>query len=95
MTKRNDSTLAKSTEYDYDERISPSVAVVLGIAEHEQCDPDILDFTLYEYVDPDALDTLVRDNHRLNTNFTEVNVIVDNYDVSVQGDTVVVTERTH
>ncbi|MCU4751205.1 hypothetical protein OB919_04285 [Halobacteria archaeon AArc-curdl1] len=95
MTERDDSTLAKSTEYGYDGRISPSVAVVLGIAEHEQCDPDILDFTLYEFVDPDALDSLVRGNHRLETNSTEVKVIVDDYDVSVQGDTVVVTDRTH
>ncbi|MFP8890199.1 HalOD1 output domain-containing protein [Natrialbaceae archaeon A-CW2] len=92
MTER-DVPAQPTTEYYYDGQVTPSVAVVMAIADHEGCDPEAFDFTLYEYVDPDALDALVGEHRQLGCEATEVDIIVDEYHVSVQTESVIVTDR--
>lgn len=76
----------------YDEATPVSVCIALAILELSDGDLDDLEFTLYEYVDPDALDSLVEsggDGCGL-----EVELVVENYDIRlVAGERVYVSER--
>lgn len=61
------------TEIDWSDR-DPSTAVIEAIASIEESDPVALaaswGTTLYDNVDPDALNTLVRNGHENNTAIT-------------------------
>lgn len=48
------------TPYEYTPDRPPSLTIVEAIADLEEVDPTELDFTLYDYIQPDALDTLVQ-----------------------------------
>jgi len=81
-------------EHDGDD-ISPSLAVVEGIADLADVEPvDLADeagIVLYEHVDPDALDSIV--NARLSDS-VNVSFTVASYEVSVDDADVVVRRST-
>lgn len=62
---------------------SPSIAIVTALATITGVDPTELDSTLHDYVDPDALDTLVRGHRseRITVSFT-----IDRYRIWFEGD---------
>lgn len=73
---------------------SPSVAVVEQIAAAEGVDPVDLDVSLYDVLDPDALDALFRPATDGDAATTRVTFPVADYQVTVTGDReVVVRER--
>lgn len=73
---------------------SPSVAIIEAIASVENIGPVALatdeETTLNEYVDPDALDTLVTDQR---ANGVAITVTIDDYTVLIAGRELIV-ERT-
>jgi len=68
-------------EYALDDDRSTSVSIVEAIAASEGVSPADLQFTLYEYVNPDALDALC-DCHRSAGNF-EIELTIDRYRVRI------------
>lgn len=67
-------------EYAPDDETPTSIAVVRTIAALENVDPTALEFTLYDYIDPVALDRLIA---HAGTGSTEVRFTVRDYRVSV------------
>lgn len=62
---------------------SPSIAAVTALATVIGVDSTDLDSTLYDYVDPDALDALVRDQ---NSERVTVSFTIDRYRIRFDGD---------
>lgn len=48
------------TPFEYKSEQPPSIAVVNALAELEEVDPTDLDYTLYDHIHPEALDTLIQ-----------------------------------
>lgn len=67
-------------EYAPEDETPTSVAIVRAIAALENVDPTELEFTLYEYVDPTALDDLIAHE---GSGGVEVRFAVNGYRVSV------------
>lgn len=72
MTSENQDTVERHgdrtrIEHTYDESTPASTAIVRAVAAAENVDPvdcpTDLEFTLYEHIDPEALDTLVDGRH--------------------------------
>ena len=84
-TDETESYLSDRFEYTYDTDTPASIAIVLVISTLENvrasASPDELGFTLYDYIDPDALDTLVGDG--CGDGDVVVDVQVGKYDVSI------------
>lgn len=72
-------------EYDWEE-ISPSLATIETVADAADCTQTALD-PLYDSIDPDALNTLVRSTERQDTT---VSFFFDGYDVTVHSSGLVV-----
>lgn len=70
--------------------VSPITAVVEAIADLEGIDPteiqDELGFTVYEYIDPDSLDTLVNEGENVAISFDvhDYHVWIDGSDLFVE-----------
>ncbi|UHQ99013.1 hypothetical protein HYG81_25035 (plasmid) [Natrinema zhouii] len=48
------------TPFEYESEQPPSLAVVNALANLEEEDPTDLNYTLYDYIHPEALDTLIQ-----------------------------------
>lgn len=92
MTSENQNTVEKHgdrtrIEHTYDESTPASTAIVRAVAAAENVDPvdcpTDLEFTLYDHVDPEALDTLVGGRH--NRAPLTVEFDVNRYHVEVDG----------
>lgn len=68
--------------WDRDDR-PPSIALLETISTIEGTDPTDLDFTLFDIVDPGALDQLFLDQ---NSGYVEVNLQVKKFLVTIRGD---------
>ncbi|WP_339102651.1 HalOD1 output domain-containing protein [Haloterrigena salinisoli] len=68
-------------EYAPDDETPTSIAVVRTIAALENVDPTALEFTLYDYIDPIALDRLIA---HTGDGSTEVRFTIHGYRVSVR-----------
>ncbi|MFC7239155.1 HalOD1 output domain-containing protein [Saliphagus sp. GCM10025317] len=82
-----------SVREEYDWSVTrPSIAVIDAVAHAEDVEitdvSSALDTTLYERVDPDALDTLVSASDHVSISFS-----VADYDVQIEGDEVVVSDE--
>jgi hypothetical protein len=66
----------------------PSVAVVEALAALEGDEPYETEFVLRDFVDPDALDTLVTDGESITVEF-----VVRGYHIEVHGDGTVVASQ--
>ncbi|WP_265110467.1 HalOD1 output domain-containing protein [Halosolutus halophilus] len=78
-------TYSGSVQSRYDwSKIAPSIAVIDTIASIADTESTTLsaklDGTLYDYVDPEALDTLVTDREAIAISFT-----IDEYKVQIDG----------
>ncbi|WP_436908977.1 HalOD1 output domain-containing protein [Halosimplex marinum] len=74
------SRLSVQRQYDCSET-SPSLAVVHTLADIKNCDPaNLVDPQLSEYIDPDAVDRLVRGNEDVQVSFS-----IDRYRVCLAG----------
>ena len=72
---------AETVQYRYDwstER--PSGAVIEAISDVENTDPIDLPVTLYDHIDPEALDALVTTDSRVGVSFS-----VGDYQVHIEG----------
>lgn len=49
-----------NTPYEYESEQPPSLAVVTALADLKEKEPTDLDYTLYNYIQPQALDTLTQ-----------------------------------
>jgi hypothetical protein len=67
------------TEFDWDST-SPSVAVVKAVASLENKEPSNLDWTMYEYVDTEALNEMLRSNPEYDIH---VELDVEQYEVEL------------
>ena len=69
----------------------PSVAVLDALSDIEDVSPLELDFVLYDYVDPESLDSLVTDRRgsRVVIQFS-----VRGYHVRIDADTITITSET-
>lgn len=76
----------------YGDAESPTSAVVDAIAQLADLDPDELDFVLYDYVNPDALDDLLARQPRQNGG-VEVEFVVSGFEVTVRNDGTVTARR--
>ena len=63
----------------------PSSAVIEAISDVENTDPIDLSVTLFEHIDPEALDALVTNDSRVTVSFT-----VGDYQVHIEGNSVVI-----
>ena len=74
---------------------APSLAAVEALASIENVEPTELvtelEVTLYDYVDPNALDTLVQNG---DSNSVTITFDVDSYRFQFEGDELIVTEVT-
>ena len=62
---------SRTTEREYDiDNTEPVIAVVEAVSAHEDTAPDELDETLYDAVDADALNTLLRSAPDASVTFT-------------------------
>ena len=88
------STFHLQRAYDWSDA-APSLAAVDADASIEDVEPTELvtglDTALYDYVDPNALDTLVRNK---DSNTVTITVDVDSYRYQFKGDELTVTEVT-
>jgi hypothetical protein len=70
-------------EYDWS-NVAPSCAVIQAISDIKNVEPtslsEELDTTLYDHVDPDALDRLVTTNTEISISFT-----VEKYQIHIDG----------
>jgi len=73
------------SQYDWS-NIAPSKAIVKAIASIENVEaidlPEVLDSTLYDHVDPEALDLLLSDDDHILVSFT-----MGEYKVQIDGGT--------
>lgn len=73
------------SQYDWS-NIAPSKAIVKAIASIENVEeidlPEVLDTTLYDHVDPEALDFLITDDGHILVSFT-----MGEYKVQINGGT--------
>ena len=71
---------------------TPSMAVIDAIASVENTEPtdvvEELDTTLFDHVDPEALDALITGDNPVSISFT-----IDEYEVRFDGDTLEVTSE--
>ena len=85
-------TICLRRTYDWS-TTAPSIAAIEALANLENADPTGLattfDICLYDYVDPDALDTLVRDGK---SGSVTVTVTIERYLLLFDGDELVVFE---
>ncbi|WP_137288809.1 HalOD1 output domain-containing protein [Natronorubrum halophilum] len=69
-----------------------STATITALATLEEVDPvelsDVLDITLYDHVDPEALDTLVAGEERVDLSF-----LIDDYRVRIDGEELTITRQ--
>lgn len=77
---------AFTTAYDEETDHSPSEAVVKAVAAAEGADPVTLP-PLYEFVDPDALDTLIE--HHTRTEELVISFTIDTWNVFVRADGII------
>ncbi|UTF55887.1 HalOD1 output domain-containing protein [Natronosalvus rutilus] len=91
MGGNNDDSSSIRDEYDWS-ATRPSIAVINAVAHAEDVEitdvSDTLDMTLYDQVDPDALDTLVFSSDHVSVAFS-----VDDYEVQIEGNEVVVSDE--
>lgn len=91
MDRIDTANAAVQAQYDWS-TTSPSIAIIDAIATLENVDPvglsSTLDTTLFDYVDPDALDTLVTDDGNILISFT-----IDEYTVQIDENTLVICYR--
>lgn len=80
--RRSNSSASLPIEHTYDEATPASIAVIQAIAAVEDVDPIDVEFTLFEHVQPDALDMLV--GHDSATGNVEIKFTVDGYRVRVR-----------
>ncbi|NUB91165.1 hypothetical protein HT576_09045 [Haloterrigena sp. SYSU A121-1] len=66
-----------TTPFEYESEQSPSLSVVEALATLEGVDPTELDYTLYDHIHPEALDTLTR------SGTVEITFTVDQYTVHI------------
>ena len=79
-------------EYAPDDGTPISIAIVRTIAAIENVDPTALEFTLYDYVNPEALDLLIEHE---GVGGAEIRFTVDDYDIYVlETGEIVVREST-
>lgn len=76
------------SQYDWS-NVNPSIAVIDAISSMMNVDPTTLSketgTTLFDHVDPEALDTLVTDDEPVSISFT-----VDEYRIRIEGSELVV-----
>ncbi|MFC7216240.1 HalOD1 output domain-containing protein [Saliphagus sp. GCM10025334] len=82
-----------SVREEYDCSVTrPSIAVIDAVAHAEDVEitdvSDALDTTLFDQVDPDALDALVSSSDHVSVAFS-----VDDYEVQIEGDEIVVSDE--
>ncbi|UHQ99025.1 hypothetical protein HYG81_25100 (plasmid) [Natrinema zhouii] len=65
------------TPYEYSSEQPPSIAIVNALADLEEVDPTELDYTLYDYAYPEALDTLTQSGN------VEITFTVEQYKVHI------------
>ncbi|WP_312907035.1 HalOD1 output domain-containing protein [Natronosalvus caseinilyticus] len=74
---------------------APSFAVIDALATLERVDPAelvaVLETTLYDHVDPEALDILVRDRK---SDSISITISIDRYQVRFDGDELIIFEST-
>ncbi|NKE35634.1 hypothetical protein GWG54_07355 [Natronococcus sp. JC468] len=82
-------TIHFQRRYDWS-ATSPSIAIVTALATVIGVDTTELDWTLHDYIDPEALDALVRDqqSERITVSFA-----VDRYRIRFDGDELRVRSR--
>lgn len=72
-------------DYTYDEATPASIAVIQALCAIENIDPlnapEELGFTLYDHVNPDALDTIVADGS--GSGDVIVDLTLNDYDISI------------
>ncbi|WP_226042116.1 HalOD1 output domain-containing protein [Natrinema sp. DC36] len=77
--------------YDWSDTAA-SMATITALGTLEEVDPvelsDVLGTTLYDYVDPEALDTLVAAEELVNLSF-----LVDDYRVQIDGEELTITRQ--
>ncbi|UTF55878.1 HalOD1 output domain-containing protein [Natronosalvus rutilus] len=77
-------TESVQTRYDWSD-VDPSMAVINALASLEDVRPvnlsDEVDGTLYDFVDPEALDALVTDKSTISISF-----MITEYEVHIDGD---------
>lgn len=77
------------SQYDWSSTL-PSLAIIEAIASIENVKPfalaDELDTTLYDHVDPEALNAVVKSNYEVRITFS-----IDDYRVEIEGDTLSVS----
>lgn len=61
----------------YDPKNPPSITIIQSIADYEDVDPTELDFHLFDYIDPEVLDTLMESDE------VEVRLSIGKYEVKV------------
>lgn len=72
-------------QYDWS-TIRPSLAVVNAISSIENAEPIDLSITLYDHINPEALDTLVIDDSNITISFT-----LNEYRIRIDGNRLVIT----
>lgn len=65
------------TPYEYSPEQPPSIAIVNALADLEEVHPTELDYTLYDSVQPEALDTLAQSGN------VEITFTVEQYRVHI------------
>ncbi|WP_207590504.1 HalOD1 output domain-containing protein [Halomontanus rarus] len=69
-----------------------SMATLTALGTLEEVDPvelsDVLDTTLYDHVNPEALDTIVAGEERVNLSF-----LIDDYRVRIDGEELTITRQ--
>lgn len=75
------------TRHDWS-KTDPSTAVVTAIADLENTAPETMDIVLFDYIDPEGLDTLVpaKNGSDLGVKFR-----IGDYDVKIEGNQLTVT----
>lgn len=82
MNKTRVMSDSNPTEFETDyESQPPAVAIVSAIAAIEDTPPTELDFSLYDSIDPEALNKLVGDSG--NTNMM-IEFTIDGYEIQIQ-----------
>lgn len=71
------------TPYEYTAEQPPSIVVVQALADLEGVDPTDLDYMLYDYIHPEALDTLSK------SGAVEIRFTVDQYEETLSGSSTV------
>lgn len=69
-----------NTPYEYKTEQPPSLAVVTALADLKEKEPTDLDYTLYNYIQPQALDTLTQ------SGTVEITFTVEQYTIHIRED---------